>query len=62
MEIKEQKLLWMKPLFESGAMSRNQYPQLNQIQETSAEVSTLEEERSRVIGQILLSSIRLIDE
>ena len=53
MELKEQIAIDMKPLFESGAMSRNQYLlQLNQIQETRAEVSTLEEERSRVIGQI----------
>ena len=53
MELKEQIAIDMKPLFESGAMSRNQYLlQLNQVQETRAEVSTLEEERSRVIGQI----------
>ena len=51
----------MKPLFESGAMSRNQYLlQLNQVQETRAEVSTLEEERSRVIGQIA-SQLNQID-
>ena len=43
----------LKPLFESGAMARNQYwSQLNQAQETQAEVSTLEEERTRVIGQV----------
>ena len=43
----------MKPLFETGAMARNQYLlQLNQVQETRADVATLEEERSRVIGQI----------
>ena len=34
-------------------MARNQYLlQLNQVQETRADVATLEEERSRVIGQI----------
>ena len=43
----------IKPLFENGAMSRNQYLlQLNQVQEMRAEVATLEEERSRVVGQI----------
>ena len=53
MKLKEQIAVDMKPLFESGAMSRNQYLlQLNQVQETRAEVATLEEERSRVIGQI----------
>ena len=53
MVLKEQIAKDMKPLFENGAMSRNQYLlQLNQVQETRAEVSTLEEERSRVIGQI----------
>ena len=39
-------------VFEAGAMSRNQYLlQLNQAQETRVEVY-LEEERSRVVGQI----------
>ena len=53
MQLKEQIASDMKPLFETGAMSRNQYLlQLNQVQETRAEVATLEEERSRVIGQI----------
>ena len=61
MELKKQIAMDMKPLFESGAMSRNQYLlQLNQIQETNAEVSTLEEERSRVIGQIA-SQLNQID-
>jgi len=42
----------MKPLFEMGAMSRNQYlEQVNQIQEMRAGVSTLKEERSKLIGQ-----------
>ena len=46
----------MNLLFEAGAMSRNQYLlQLNQVQETRVEVTTLEEERSRVIGQIAVS-------
>ena len=40
-----------KPLFDGGGMSRTQYlSQLNQVQEMRAEVSTLEEESSRVIG------------
>ena len=40
------------PLYESGAMGRNQYlGQLNQIQETQADISALQEERTRVIGQ-----------
>lgn len=53
MQLREDIANEMRPLFESGAMARNQYLlQLNQVQETRAEVSTLEEERSRVIGQI----------
>ena len=53
MQLREQIANDMKPLFEIGAMARNQYlVQLNQVQETRAEVATLEEERSRVIGQI----------
>ena len=53
MQLKEQIASDMKPLFETGAMARNQYLlQLNQVQETRADVATLEEERSRVIGQI----------
>ena len=53
MQLKEQIANDMKLLFENGAMARNQYlVQLNQVQETRAEVATLEEERSRVIGQI----------
>jgi hemolysin D len=39
-------------LYRSGGMARNQYlGQLNQVQETRAEVISLEEERERVIGQ-----------
>ena len=42
----------LKPLFEGGGMARNQYlTQLNQLQETRAEAASLEQERSRVIGQ-----------
>jgi HlyD family secretion protein len=42
----------LKPLYESGAMARNQYlSQLNQVQETRSQVASLDEERSRVIGQ-----------
>ena len=53
MKLQEQLAADMKPVFESGAMSRNQYLlQLNQIQETRAQVATLDEERSRVLGQI----------
>ena len=53
MKLKEQIAEDMKPLFENGAMARNQYLlQLNQVQEMRADVATLEEERSRVNGQI----------
>ena len=53
LNLKEQIAIDMKPVYENGAMARNQYLlQLNQVQETRAEVSTLEEEKSRVIGQI----------
>ena len=53
MYLKEQIANDMKPLFENGAMSRNQYlMQLNQVQEARVVVSTLEEERTRVVGQI----------
>ena len=42
-----------KPLFEEGVMSRTQYfSQLNQVQEIRAEVATLKEESSRVIGAV----------
>ena len=42
-----------KPLFEGGGMSRTQYlGQLNQVQEMRAEVATLKEESSRVIGAV----------
>jgi HlyD family secretion protein len=42
----------LRPLYENGGVARNQYlTQLNQVQETRAEVVTLEEERNRVIGQ-----------
>ena len=43
----------LKPLYEGGGMARNQYlTQLNQVQERRAEVATLEEERSRIIGGV----------
>ena len=43
----------LKPLFEGGGMSRTQYlTRLNQVQEVRAEVSTLEEEKTRVIGSV----------
>ncbi|WP_390129407.1 HlyD family secretion protein [Synechococcus sp. HIMB2401] len=42
-----------KPLFEGGGMSRTQYlGQLNQVQEIRAEVATLREESSRLIGAV----------
>ena len=61
LKLKEQIAIDMKPVFEAGAMSRNQYLiQLNQVQETRVEVTTLEEERSRVVGQIA-SQLNQID-
>ena len=40
-------------LYEQGGMARNQYfTQRNRVQEVKAEVATLEEERSKVIGQL----------
>ena len=43
----------LKPLFEGGGMSRAQYfTRINQVQVARAEVATLEEERSRLIGAI----------
>ena len=48
----QQRMHDMKPLFDIGAMARNQYlMQMNQLQEIQAQVTTLEEERERVIGQ-----------
>lgn len=42
----------LKPLYEGGGIARNQYlSQLNQVQETRADVASLQEERTRVIGQ-----------
>ena len=42
-----------KTLFEGGGMSRTQYlGQLNQVQEIRAEVATLREESSRLIGAV----------
>ncbi|QNJ01781.1 HlyD family efflux transporter periplasmic adaptor subunit [Synechococcus sp. PROS-U-1] len=43
----------MKPLFDSGGMSRNAYlEQLNRLQEIKSNVANLEEERSKVMGQV----------
>ena len=43
----------MKPLFDAGGMSRNAYlEQLNRLQEIKASVANLEEERSKVMGQV----------
>ena len=42
----------MKPLYEVGAISRNQYlNKLNQVQEVQADVQSLQEERIRVVAQ-----------
>ena len=51
----------LEMLYEQGAMARNQYfMQRNRVQEVMAEVATLEEERSKVIGQ-LASQLNQID-
>jgi len=43
----------LKPLYTSGGMARNQYlTQLNQLQESRAEVLNLQEERTRLISQV----------
>ena len=43
----------LQTLYEQGGMARNQYfMQRNRVQEVKAEVATLEEERSKVIGQL----------
>ena len=53
LRLKERIAADYKPLFEGGGMSRTQYlGQLNQVQEMRAEVATLKEERSRVIGSV----------
>lgn len=42
----------IKPLFDVGAMARNQYlEQLNQVQIIRSEVASLEEERQKVLGE-----------
>ena len=42
----------LKRVFDNGGIARNQYlTQLNQVQETQADVAGLQEERSRVLGQ-----------
>ena len=42
----------MKPLFDVGAMARNQYlQQLNQVQIIKSEVASFEEERQKVLGE-----------
>lgn len=41
----------MEPLYAGGGLPRNTYlTQLNQVQELKAEVATLEEEKSRIVG------------
>ena len=53
LRLKERIAADYKPLFEGGGMSRTQYlSQLNQVQEMRAEVATLKEESSRVIGSV----------
>ena len=53
LQLREQIASDFKPLYEVGAMARIQYlTQLNQVQESSAEVATLEEERSRLVGAV----------
>lgn len=43
----------LETLYEQGGMARNQYfTQKNRVQEARAEVATLEEERSKVMGQL----------
>ena len=50
MQLREQIAEDIRPLYEVGGLARNQYLlQLNQVQETRAEVATLEEERSRLL-------------
>ena len=53
LRLKEQIAADYKPLFEGGGMSRTQYlSQVNQVQEMRAEVASLKEESSRVIGAV----------
>ena len=53
LELQERIASDYKPLFEGGGISRIQYlSQLNRVQETRAEVATLQEESSRVIGAV----------
>ena len=52
LRLKQQIASDMKPLFEMGAMSRNQYlEELNRVQEIRSNVANLEEERSRKLGE-----------
>ena len=61
LRLKERIAADFKPLFEGGGLSRTQYLiQLNQVQEIRAEVATLQEERSRVIGAVA-GQLTLID-
>ena len=51
----------LETLYEQGGMARNQFfRQKNRVQEAKAELATLEEERSKVIGQ-LASQLNQID-
>ena len=53
LKLKERIAADFKTLFEGGGMSRTQYlSQVNQVQEMRAEVATLKEERSRLIGSV----------
>ena len=52
MQLRQQIADDLKPLYESGAMARNQYLlEINQVQEIRAEVAYLEEERTRKLGE-----------
>ena len=43
----------IKPLYEAGGISRNQYlRQANQVQEIRAQVASIAQERTRVIGNV----------
>ena len=62
LKLREQIAVDMKPAPENGAMSRNQYLlQLNQVQETRVEVSTLEERNDLELLVRLLLSLNQID-
>jgi len=60
LELQEKIAADYKPLFEVGAMARNPYlQQVNRVQETRAQVANLQEERSRLMGQVAAQLNRL---